>query len=178
MKYDISKYVYTTELRKEVGDNVRDARMKYIDHRREIKKILINEYKLNGYFDCLNLSDDNKKLLDNGYSPVFKDLNGDEHFLFNVHHIIPLSFGGKPCVPSNLIPIPIKFHQFIHAKVIDPQTQHLHSRQKRKVVGMPDFSKITLEMMLDDDFISDYEKYMNCFFAMQRIRHKRQKRNR
>lgn len=178
MKYDISKFVYTTELTKEVGDKVRDARLRYTEARREIKKILFSEYRRQGYFSCLKLSEDNQKLLDNGFSPTYIDIEGNERQMFNVHHIIPLSFGGKPCTPSNLIPIPIKFHQFVHSKVIDPQTQHIHSTQKRRVIGMPDFKKITLEMMMDNEFINDYEKYMNNYFAMQRLRYKKHKRDR
>ena len=116
-------------------------------------------YFYDGFFDNANLSPQEIATIIGGYSPVRKKQNGEEITIFTIHHKKPLICSGET-ITSNLIPLPRNFHDFLHEKVIDPQLKHIKVGEKGVLVAMPDFSKITLPMMMDSGFVLQYHKFI------------------
>lgn len=72
---------------------------------------------------AMGMSDKDIKQVKKGTNP-----NG-----YNVHHKLPLHGGGQNEF-SNFILMPIKEHDDLHHKVMDPQVQNMQTGDKKKVV--------------------------------------------
>ena len=157
-KYNIGSLVTEMFIERTSPEYCRIERKRFGSFRHELKSTVIKSHFFDGYFDKARLSDTDLAYIVQGYSPVRTGSSGKEHQMFTIHHIKPLVCGGET-KPSNLIPIPRSFHDFLHEKIFDPQMAGLDIGSKKTLVCVPDFSKITLEMMMDPSFRIQYHKY-------------------
>ena len=178
-KYNIKDYVTTMKVERHDGEYCRAERKRYGTYRHELKSTVIKSYFFEGFFNNAGLSDEDMKYIIAGQSPVRRGGRGEERLLFTIHHIKPLNCGGET-KPSNLIPLPRNFHKFIHEKIFDPQMADIPYGASKELVGVPDFSKITLEMMLDPAFRIQYHKYMVDVYKIipPRLKHHKSKKTR
>lgn len=165
IKYNISDYITTMDIVKTSPDYGHTERNRFKEEKHDLKCTVYKWRYYEGYFDNCGLSEEDFKYIKKGYSPVRISENGSETVLFTIHHIKPLSCGGETR-PSNLIPLPRSFHDFIHEKIIDRQINHLQIGDTTTIIGLPDFSKITLPMMMDSGFKIQYYKYLVDKFRM------------
>ena len=157
-KYDFKSLTTTMDIEIIDPKESQKERNRY-DDKRDLKSTIYKYYYYSDFFECEQLSARDMEFIKKGFSPITKDENGKETKLFTVHHIQPLNCGGKT-LPSNLIPLPRKFHSFIHEKIIDPQIQGMQVGDRKTIIGVPDFSKITLDMMMDSSFRIQYHKFI------------------
>lgn len=157
-RYNIEDYITKMDVQMMDTSYCRHERKRFPQLRSELKSTIYRYYFFNGYFDGINLSDYDLKAILGGCSPV-RGKGKNESLLFTVHHIQPLICGGET-VPSNLIPIPQRFHDFIHKAIFEPQTDGMQLGDQKTIIGVPDFSKITLPMMMDSSFIIQYHKHL------------------
>lgn len=158
-RYNIRDYTTLMEIEKSEPQYSASERKKFGTHKHELKSTVFKYYFFEGFFDNVGLSDMDMQYVSHGYSPVRISPSGEETRLFTVHHIKPLTCLGET-KPSNLIPLPRGFHNFIHRRIIDPQISGMAPGDKKVLVAMPDFSKITLDMMMDSGFQLQYHKYV------------------
>ena len=158
-RYNIQNLVTSMEIEKTSPEYCRIERKRFGNFRHDLKSTVIKSYFFDGFFDTSGLSEEDMSYIMNGYSPIRTSPTGVEYTTFTIHHKKPLVCGGETR-PSNLIPLPKNFHDFLHDKVFDPQIEGLKIGDKKVIQGVPDFSKITLPMMLDSGFIIQYHKYM------------------
>lgn len=125
----------------------------------QFKNTIFKYYYLNDFFNSPSLRVTDMSLLEKGISPIRVNSNGQQETIFTIHHIIPVHCGGKT-ITSNMVPLPREFHNFIHRYILDPQVKDLKIGTKLKIVGAPNFNKITLQMMEDPIFKLEYQKYM------------------
>lgn len=157
-KYDFKSLTTTMDIEIIAPEDSKRERNRY-DDKRDLKSAIYKYYYYNGYFNCDDLTNQDIEFIKKGFSPIRKTENGREYKMFTIHHIQPLNCGGKT-LSDNLIPLPKNFHMFIHEKIIDPQIQGLQVGDKKTLVGIPDFSKITLDMMMDSSFRIQYHKFI------------------
>ena len=163
IKTDFKNITYSQTVSIISPEDVRQERIKYNKDKIQLKKALYKTYYHNNYFNGTNLTLKDRILLMSGFSPIYMDSKNRECFRYTIHHIVPISCGGQT-VLDNLIPLPRKFHDFIHSKIIDPQIFGSKTGDKIEIKGLPDFSKITLEQMQDENFIRDYQKFLvDCY---------------
>ena len=173
-RYNIRDYVTTMTIQKANPEYCRTERKRFGAFRNELKSTVIKSYFFDGYFNDANLTEEDFEYIISGHSPIRQNSNGDEYLMFTIHHIKPLNCGGETR-PSNLIPLPRTFHKFLHEKVFNPQLAKLNYGETAVLVGVPDFSKITIQMMNDPAFRIQYFKYMvdeHKIFPAKIIRHK------
>ena len=176
-RYNIRDLTTLMEIERAPLDYSGKERKRFGNFRHELKSTVIKSYFFDGYFDDAGLSQEDMTYIINGYSPVRISPTGEEKRTFTIHHIKPLVCSGETR-PSNLIPLPRRFHDFLHEKVIDPQLAGLDVGEKKVLVAMPDFSKITLRMMMDRGFQIQYHKYIvDQYHMLPAEFKKRSKRN-
>lgn len=146
-------------------DVVLEERKKYNRDKIKLKRIIFQYYYHGRYFEGTELSLKDRKLLMSGYSPIDIDEHNHEVFRYSIHHIIPLNCNGKT-ESMNLIPLPNRFHDFIHEKIITPQIYGYNVGDKLELYGLPDFSKISLQQMQDEDFIRNYHKFIVDYYGI------------
>lgn len=138
---------------------VHQERKRYNRDKLNLKRIVYQYYYHSDYFKNIPLSLSDRRLLMSGFSPIDIDENNHEFFRYSIHHIIPLNCGGTT-ESKNLIPLPRRFHDFVHSCIIDPQIYNMKVGETTTLQGLPDFFKITLEQMQDETFIRDYHKFI------------------
>ena len=109
---------------------VTKALRKEFDHKRLNKVVMLWLYRtvrLNPYVYDINLIRASKGLLPHG---------------FDVHHIVPLSGGGKNKL-SNLCLIERSLHKFINKKCFDPALKNIKQGQT-VMIDVPDFGPVAL----------------------------------
>ena len=168
-RYNIRDYVTSMTIQKTNPEYCKIERKRFGNFRHELKSTVIKSHFFDGYFDGAGLSEEDYNYIVNGHSPVRMGSNGNEYMLFTIHHIKPLNCGGETR-PSNLIPLPRTFHTFIHEKVFDPQLAKIKVGETAEIVGVPDFSKISLNMMNDPSFRIQYHKFMVDEYKVYPIR--------
>lgn len=164
-KYLISDYVTTMDVIKTSAEYNQRERNRFKENKHDLKSTVFKYYFYEGYFDNAGLSKEDLRFIGAGFSPIKATPMGVEYTVFTVHHIKPLSCSGET-LPSNLIPLPRKFHEFIHEKIIDPQIKNLKTGETTTIIGVPDFSKLPLETMMDTDFRIQYYKYLVDTYRM------------
>jgi hypothetical protein len=158
-RYNIRDLATLMEVEKAPPTYVASERKKFGSYRHELKSTVIKGAYFDGFFDSVSLSETDLKYILSGYSPISVTPTGEERKVYTIHHIKPLNCMGETKT-SNLIPLPRKFHDFLHEIVIDPQLRGMNVGDKRVLVAMPDFSKINLQMMQDPSFRVQYHKYL------------------
>lgn len=156
--YDIKDYTMYMEVEIMPPSVVASERKQFNSTKRELKQTIYKYYYYKGFFNDKSITESDLKYIQKGCSPIVR-ANGKETQKFSIHHIKPLNCGGTTH-PDNLIPLPKCFHQFVHDKIITPQIEGLKIGEKKVLVGIPDFSKITLEMMNDSGFRIQYFKWL------------------
>lgn len=158
-KYDIDSLTTSIDIEMVSSEESTRERNRFRSHRRDLKSALYKYYFYDGFFDSPSITSKDREFIQNGFSPIRTRADGSEYTVFTVHHIQPLICGGKT-LPRNLIPLPRGFHDFIHEKLIDPQIHKLKVGDKHTLVGLPDFSKVTLDMMCDIGFRMQLHKHL------------------
>lgn len=158
-RYNIRDFTTLMEIEKHSAQYTLQERKRFGNFRHELKSTIFKHAFFDGYFDNAGLTEEDMTYIVGGYSPVRTTKDGEEKRLFTIHHIKPLNCGGET-ISSNLIPLPRGFHDFLHERVIDPQLKGLKTGDKKVLVAMPDFTKITLPMMMDPGFRIQYHKFI------------------
>lgn len=158
-RYNIRDFTTLMEIEKKSSQYTSFERKRYGEFRHELKSTIFKHAYFNGYFNDVGLSEEDMNLIIGGYSPIRVSPTGEETTLFTIHHIKPLICGGET-ISSNLIPLPKNFHNFLHERVIDPQIKDLKVGDQKVLVAIPDFSKISLSMMMDPGFRIQYHKFL------------------
>ena len=157
--YDIRDYTTLMEVEKAPSNYSLKERKRFSTHKHELKSTIFKYYFFEGFFNGVGLSSTELDCISKGYSPIRRFHHKDERRIFTIHHIQPLTCCGET-KPSNLIPLPRTFHDFLHKRIIDPQIMGLEPGERKVLVGMPDFSKITLKMLMDPAFQLQYHKFI------------------
>jgi len=158
-RYNIRDLTTLMEIEKKSAQYTSQERKRFGNFRHELKSTIIKHAYFDGYFDNIGLSEEDMTYIVRGYSPIRISANGEEKRLFTIHHIKPLNCGGET-ISSNLIPLPRNFHDFLHERIIDPQIKNMKIGDKKVLVAIPDFSKISLSMMMDPGFRIQYHKFI------------------
>lgn len=156
---DFRNLVYSERITLVTPDEVRQERKRYSQHKLELKSLIYKYYYYSDYFSDVPLTFRDRKMLSEGFSPIDIDENSNEFFRYSIHHITPLNCGGKT-VAKNLIPLPKKFHDFVHDMIITPQIDGLQYGDSKVLYGLPNFNKITLSQMQDNRFIKLFHQYV------------------
>lgn len=156
MKHQFSKYMTSMEITITNPELAKRERKHFYESNRiDFKKEIIKKYYQNGFFDCILLTRHDKMMLERGLIPFRENILTKAEPLFSIHHIKPISCGGKNTI-DNTIPLPQYFHSFIHKNIIDPQIKDLKIGDKKRIRGLPNFELITLDLMFDENFLSKY----------------------
>ncbi len=160
MNYKIKDYVVDMDVKIVSPEEAKKER--YVDvgvSKAEFKSAVIRYYYLSNFFDGATMSLNDMVLLENGISPRMEKENGNTESVYTLHHILPVSCGGKT-VANNLVPLPRDFHTFIHRYILDPQIKNLNVGDEKVVRGTPNFNKLNMGMIQDQLFKLAYLKFL------------------